>query len=338
MKKNNILKKLLCLLIVLTLFVGYFPNTASASQITNRSVKIGSSEADLSSTTYDFLFTLPSTSAVKSVSFAACLSASGACNPVPGFDASSSTLTSQPTNLGSASGWTSNGIVGALRISNSGNSISPTPATPTSVMFSGVHNPSAENSTFFIRITTFSDDNYINAIDTGVVATSTAGQVLVLVNIDEQLTFTLASSTVNLTTPTVASTGHGTTSMTLSTNASSGYSLSYEGNTLTSGANTITPLGVASGSVVNSKQFGFNLMNNANPAVGASVSGSGSGLPTVGYNTSDIFKFNSGDIIATASSPTNTNTYTASYIVNMDGSTAAGVYSTYITYIATANF
>jgi hypothetical protein len=92
-------------------------------------------------------------------------------------------------------------------------------------------------------------------------------------------------------------------------------------------------------SVVNSKQFGINLMANATPAVGVGVSGGGSGTPGTGYNTADQFKFNtSGDVIAGASLPTNTNTFTTSYIANMNGSTVPGSYSTTITYVATGNF
>jgi hypothetical protein len=83
----------------------------------------------------------------------------------------------------------------------------------------------------------------------------------------------------------------------------------------------------------------MNLMANTTPSVGTGVSGSGSGTPATGYDTANQFKFNtSGDVIAGATLPTNTNTFTTSYIANMDGSTAAGLYSTTITYTATGNF
>jgi hypothetical protein len=127
--------------------------------------------------------------------------------------------------------------------------------------------------------------------------------------------------------------------MTISTNASSGYSLSYSGATLTSGANTIPAMTTQAASVPNTKQFGVNLMANTTPATGAGVSGSGTGVPAAGYGTVDQFKFNTvGDIIASATLPTNDNTFTTSYIVNADGSTPAGAYSTLITYTAVANF
>jgi hypothetical protein len=126
--------------------------------------------------------------------------------------------------------------------------------------------------------------------------------------------------------------------MTVATNAASGYSVAYSGSTLTSGVNTITALNSPTASSMNNKQFGINLMSNATPAIGSNVSGSGSGSPVTGYNTADLFKFHSGDTIASSAVPTNSNTYTVSYIANIDGVTAPGSYSTTLTYVATANF
>lgn len=326
-----------CLLLVLASVLPYIASVASASPIVDRSVTIGSSTAS-ANTTYSFAFTLPSSTVIKSASFAACTTASGACTPVPGFSASLSTLASQPTNLGDAAGWTvNNSTTNELRIINSGNSSAP--SGNQTVNFANVINPNAENSTFYIRITTFSDEAWTDQIDKGVVASSTAGQVNVSVVIDEALTFTLASSSVALSTPTIASTGSGTSSMTVSTNAARGYSIAYSGDTLKAGSNSLTAMSTAADSTVNSKQFGINLMNNTTPAVGLAKSGSGNGVAATGYDTANKFKFNTlGDIIATASGPSNTNTFTTSYIANMDGSTAAGVYSSILTYTATANF
>ncbi len=330
--------------IVAVLLFAYFPNVASAAQITARKVVIGSSVAS-ANTTYNFTFTASQATTIKSVRFQACDTASGSCTQTgaaSGFSSSTpgSSLTGQPTNLGSGGSWTvDNSDATSLRIKNTTNTGAPTAGI--TVNFSSVHNPSATNSTFFMRITTYSDDAWTpgNAIDTGTVASSTAGQITVQVAIDEILTFTLASSTVTLGTPTTSSTGSGTSTMTASTNANTGYSISYSGATLTSGSNTITAMAVAGASATNSKQFGINLMSNATPAVGTNKTGGGSGAPLTGYDTADQFKFNTaGDAIASASVPTNDNTYTTSYIVNMNGVTAPGLYSTILTYTATANF
>jgi len=322
--------------------LAYFPMTASAAQITGRKVVIGSSLAS-ASTTYNFTFTAPSGTTVQSVRFQACDTASGSCTQsgaASGFSSGSSTLTGQPTGLGSGGTWTVNTAdTTALRITNSSNTGSPSAGA--TVNFSTVQNPSATNSTFFIRITTFSDAAWTTSIDTGTVATSTAGQITVTASVNETLTFTLSSATVALGTLTTSSTGAGTSSMSVATNATGGYTVSYSGTTLTSGTDTITAMSAGGASVMDSKQFGINLMVMANttPSVGSNVSGSGSGTPATGYGTADSFKFNaSGETIASATAPTNSNTFTTSYIANINGATAAGAYSTVITYVATANF
>lgn len=325
-------------LFVMVLLFAYFPSIASAAQLTNRKVVLGSSVAGVN-TTYQFTFTTAQSTTIKSASFTACTTASGACTPVTGFaDPNASTLTAQPTNLGSASGWTVDiTTVGSLRLKNTSNSTAPTGSQ--TVSFSNVKNPTATNSTFFIRIATFSDDAYTNAIDTGTVATSTAGQITVTASVDETLTFTLANATVDLGKLSMSSTGAGVSSMTVATNASGGYSINYSGNTLTSGVNTIPALSAPTASVQNSKQFGMNLVSNTTPAIGTNVSGAGTGTVATGYNTSNQFKFvPAGEVVASASIPTNSNVFTTSYIANIDGSTAAGVYSTVINYVATANF
>ncbi|MFZ2125359.1 MAG: hypothetical protein WAV01_01920 [Candidatus Saccharimonadales bacterium] len=336
MKIILISKRIGYALFAMILLFSYYPNIANAAEITGRKVTIGSSVAS-ASTTYSFTFTVPSATVIQSAGFVACTTASGVCTPVPGFSASNATLTAQPTNLGDVSGWTiNNATVGELRLSKSGNVAAPTGSQ--TVGFSMVTNPSATNSTFFMRITTYSDAAWTAVIDTGAVAASTAGQITVTASVDETLTFTLANATVALGTLSTGATGTGTSSMTVATNSATGYSVSYSGTTLTSGTNTITAMAGAA-SVMNSKQFGMNLMLNTTPAIGSSVSGSGSGAPATGYGTANSFKFlTTGDVIASATVPTNSNVFTTSYIANIDGATAAGAYSTILTYTATANF
>lgn len=323
-------------LTVFAFVISNFSAVASAAPITGRSVTIGSSVAS-ATTTYSFTFTVPSSTVIKSASFTACTAASGTCTTPSGFSVASSTLTAQPTNLGDASGWTvSTATAGSLRLTKSGNVAAPTGSQ--TVGFSSVVNPSATNSTFYFRITTYSDASWTTPIDTGTVATSTAGQITVTASVDEALTFTLSSATVALGTLTTSTTGSGTSAMTVSTNAATGYNVTVNGTTLTSGSNTITALSSPTASTQNTKQFGINLVANTTPSVGSAVSGSGTGAAATGYNSANNYKFVTGDTVASASVPTNSNTFTVSYIGNVDGSTAAGSYSTILTYIATANF
>jgi hypothetical protein len=65
--------------------------------------------------------------------------------------------------------------------------------------------------------------------------------------------------------------------------------------------------------------------------------------PTAGFNTSDSFMFPAGGSIAQSNDggtlgPTNSQIYTANYIVNVTGAQPAGTYATTLTYICTATF
>ncbi len=316
-------------------FIPAFTGVASAAQIVSRSVTLGTSAAS-AVTTYTFNFDAGATT-LQSVAFQACTTASGACSTPGSFSVTGSSLASQPTGLGAASGWTaSTATAGELRLSNASNATAPG-ATQT-VSFTGVTNPAATNSTFFFRITTHSNATWSAAVDTGTVATSTAGLVTVTAAVDETLTFTLGTSSVPLGTLTTAATASGTSTMSASTNATTGYTIVVNGTTLTSGGNTITALGSPTAAAVNNKQFGINLMANTTPSVGTAVSGAGSGTAATGYNTANSYKFVTGDTVASAGAPTNTNTFTVSYIANIDGVTAPGAYQTILNYVATANF
>ena len=339
MKKTNIklkTKQILYGIIAVVLTFAYFPNIASAQQIMTRKVVLGSSQQGLY-TTYNFTFSAAQSTTIKSVGFAACTTAAGTCTPAPGFDSSTSTLASS-SNLGTGGTWTENTATPTeLRMLNATNAGAPSAGITAN--FANVKNPSAPNATFFLRITTYSDAAWTTPIDTGVVAASTAGQITTTARVDESLNFMLTAATVDLGTLTKTSTGIGTSTMTVGTNASTGYSVAYKGNTLTSGTDQITPMAVAAGSVQNSKQFGINLKLNTTPAVGLDVSGVGSGTAATGYNTTNQFKFSTtGDVVASAAATTDDNVYTTSYIANITSATAAGFYSTVLTYTATANF
>ena len=320
---------------------------ASAAQITNRKVTINTS-APSATATYTLTFTVPTASLVRSASFVACDTPSGSCSTPAGFSASSA-VASQPTNLGDASGWaTTDSTATELRLSKSGNVATPTGSQ--TVVFSSVTNPSTANATFFIRMTTYTNANWTTAIDTGVVASSTAAQVAVSLQVDEALTFctgtsitgtncgTATGSTVNLGIGSTTATSSGTSIMAASTNAANGYTITVSGATLTSGANTITALTSGATSSVGVKQFGVNLVANTTPSIGTGVTGSGTATPTVNYGTSNTFRLGTGESVATIGGVTNANTFTVSYIANIDGSTPAGNYATTLTYVATPNF
>ena len=185
--------------------------------------------------------------------------------------------------------------------------------------------------------------------DTGQLATAIVDddQVVVSTTIDPYLTFTLSQNTVSLTrsgggNPDSTHTGFNNGSantLAAATNATSGYTITYYGDTLTSGGNSIDAMAAKTTSSTGTEQFGINLKDNATPNTGANPSG-GSGTAKSDYNTADQFRYivNTTTDLASASAATASTTYTVSYITNVAATTEAGNYSTTITYICTGNF
>lgn len=185
--------------------------------------------------------------------------------------------------------------------------------------------------------------------DTGQLATAIVDddQVVVSTTIDPYLTFTISQNTVSLTrsgggNPDSTHTGFNNGSantLAAATNATSGYTITYYGDTLTSGGNSIDAMAAKTTSSTGTEQFGINLKSNTTPSTGANASG-GSGAAKSDYNTADQFRYivNTTTDLASASAATASTTYTVSYITNVAATTEAGNYSTTITYICTGNF
>ncbi len=186
--------------------------------------------------------------------------------------------------------------------------------------------------------------------DTGTMAVDiiTNDQITISATVDPTITFTLidASASDNaigfgtLTTgaaryANAASTGSASdisaVTMTVATNASSGYVLSYLGDTLKSGSDSIavaTISGDADGTP-GSAQFATGYTTN------------GSSTITAGYeNASNNWNYvaNTTTTIVSRTTPTSTETIGGHYLANIAGNTPAGAYSTTVTYIATGTF
>jgi hypothetical protein len=160
----------------------------------------------------------------------------------------------------------------------------------------------------------------------------------------QALSFTLSTTTIYFGTLTTAqtryasSTGQGDTqeteahSFTVSTNAGSGYLVTVQGASLTSGANVVTPIGnTNTASAVGTSQFGMRIV--ASGGTGAAVSpynGSGFAYAASATTTSQVANEAVGDGVST--------TYSTRYVGNIDTSTTVGSYSTSVTYVVTANF
>lgn len=326
--------------------VVFMPHPAAALQITSRKLTLGSSAAS-ASTTYTFDFTTATTSTFQSFEAQICTTASGACSAPSGLTTTSSTFNS--TSLSGS--WTvNNGTAGSLRGSATGAS-STTNGSARQVVFGAVTNPSATNTTYYARITLFSDNAWSTAVDSGTVAASTATAINLSATVDETLTFCTGTSgittsscsgatgsSVSFGTLSPSSTASGVSQLGVGTNGLSGFSITVNGATLTSGGNTITALASQTASSVGAEQFGLNLRDNATPNVGTDPDGSGTATPTANYNTVDQYRFVTGDSIASKNSSDQFRRFHASYIVNIDTATEAGSYTATMTYIATATF
>ncbi len=118
--------------------------------------------------------------------------------------------------------------------------------------------------------------------------------------------------------------------MTASTNATSGYIITVQGATLTSGANTIPALGSNTASSVGTSQFGIRLT-----ATG------GSGSVTAPYAAAGYAYTGTASTpaqVASAAAPSATTTYSVRYMANISGVQQAGTYTTNHTYVATGTY
>ena len=344
MRGNNFLSRLnRKVLVMAAVAVGLWPAAVSAAGLTNRSDQMGTSQAGVS-TSHALSFTTATGGNVGSIGFNFCTTATGACTTPAGLDTTGATLTAQSGAVGFSIVNTTNGAPYITRAASNVSAL-----TALSYTLGAVLNPSTTNQTFYVRITTYTgSDGATGPVDTGQIAASTATPIQLTGVTPPILVFcvgtsitsdcsTIAGSTIDFGDFSPVLTRTGTSVMQAQTNAANGYTITVNGTTLSSGANTI-PAMAGGGVVVGTSQFGLNLRSNATPPVGSDVSGAGSGTYGPNYGTANSYRFVSGEAVATAAVPTNANTFTTSYVVDIGGAQAAGVYTSTMTYICTASF
>jgi hypothetical protein len=224
--------------------------TASANQVTSRSVLISSAQAAQTAVTYTFGL-VPGASPVQpiqSLKFQACTTALGACTAPHGLSFSSvgatGTVAGWTTNTNFATGAGSNNCTASASIICASRTAASneTGAGVRTVAFTNLTNQdvnagncgSAVNCTFFVRMTTFSDTAYLTAVDTGTVASSTTQGLTVSATIQETLTFCIGATAIN----------DGTTAPPACASIS-GTSLSL--GTLTSSNSSVSPVSAGNG-------------------------------------------------------------------------------------------
>jgi len=326
------------------LAMGLMPVTVSAAGLAPRNVVVGSSGQGVV-TSYTANFSTATTNNIGSIKFEFCDAATNTCNLPAGVVTTSAVLTAQSGATGFSLVNTTNGAPYITRVAANINA-----TTPLSYTLGTITNPNTPNQTYYVRITTYTgSDGATGPVDNGTVAMSTAEPVQLTGVTPEILVFcvgtsigsdctSIAGNTIDFGDSSPTATRSGTSVMQAQTNASNGYAITVNGTTLSSGINTIPGLGVQTASTLGVSQFGLNIRANATPAVGADPTGAGSGTFTGNYGAPNQYRFVSGDSVATAAVPTNANTFTSSYVVNIGGAQAAGVYTATMTYICTASF
>ncbi len=166
-------------------------------------------------------------------------------------------------------------------------------------------------------------------------------QVAVTATVDESLTFTISDNSIEFGTLTSAddffaddSGGNATEveahTLVVGTNAANGYTMTVNGATLTSGANTISAIGSSNtASSAGTEQFGLRIdETGGSGVVSAPYASTGFALDTAAFP----------DEVAAATGASSNTTYSVRYLGNITSSTEAGAYTATLTYVATANF
>ena len=316
---------------------------------------------------HSFTYSIPSAVSVGSMKLEYCTIASGTCTAPTGLNVAGATL-------GSNTGAITNFTMGT-KTSNSAiltRAAAASASGSVTVRLDSVVNPSTLG-TFFVRMTTYSGtDGATGPLDAGTVTASTAQAIELSGTMPESLIFctggTVSANCATTTSGAITfnqlfsptSTSYATSQMAASTNAGQGYVITVNGTTLTSGANNIPAMAAAAAPTIGVAQFGMNLKANLTTLDGdngdidfgteiatASDAIDYKGQALAGYNTADVYKYVTGDPVANSAydgasnntlGPTNSQVYTASYIVNVAGNTYAGTYTTTLTYICTPTF
>ncbi len=272
-----------------------------------------------------------------------------------------------PTTQGQCNGGASTTRVNCLPLKLG----SPTAQTGTPTLTLGfggtsgsyIVNPTNDNETFYARMALYSDTSYTTLVDYGSVASSTAQQIDITAKVQEKLNFSVGSTYVAPGGTCTALNDTGALTLgdingvldnnvaydahsyfRVNTNATVGTVIKYSGATLTdnNSAETIDANTAETVSTPGTEQFGLAFdTGNANHSFTSLApdtaydegSGAINGTPVAEFNFATA-SVTAPVTIATTSNIIACDTGDVRYIGNIATNTAAGVYTTTITYIA----
>lgn len=214
------------------------PRSATAAQLTSRSLTISSGVPSATSVNYTYGFTyVSSASAIQSIKFVACTTAvdtygRAASSSTSGCTAPSGMNINQGTQQGTLGGSWTNTTAFTRDTSTIGNcapaanvlcitrtQAAAESATAKTVTWNTQTNPSTANTAFFVGIYLYSDTGYSTSTDTGTVASAVVQTLTVNAAVAEILNFCVGSTTVNDATTSIAGdcTGVSGTSLNIGT-------------------------------------------------------------------------------------------------------------------------
>jgi hypothetical protein len=158
---------------------------------------------------------------------------------------------------------------------------------------------------------------------------------------DPALYFSVNAGNVNFTnfSPGIAATATATFQVLDYT--SYGYIVQILGNPPSQGAHTIAAMATTGPSVPGIEQFGINTVANTSPtSLGANPDNGqfGYGEAATNYNTSNNYRYVSGETIADGPKSSGVTTYTISYIINVTDLTPGGIYTGGQTLLCTGSY
>ena len=158
---------------------------------------------------------------------------------------------------------------------------------------------------------------------------------------DPTLAFRMISPEVNFGSFSASSSATTTSKFSVSNYTSYGYVVQIYGDPPTNGDHVIEAMTTTGAPQPGIDQFGINLVANtlpksfgANPEQGLF----GLGTATNNYNTSNMFRYVSGETIASAPKSSGVTTYTISYLVNVESLTPGGQYTSNQTLVVTGTY
>lgn len=158
---------------------------------------------------------------------------------------------------------------------------------------------------------------------------------------DPALSFSITSGAINFANFSASSATVTTATFSVSNYTSYGYVVQVIGNTPSNGGHVIPAMTTTGPSQVGVEQFGLNLVANTLPSsVGANPYNGqfGFGVASTNYNTSNQYRYVSGEAIAQAPKSSGLTNYTISYLVNVAALTPGGQYTSNQTIIVTGTY